>query len=179
MTRDIDDRISSHYGWSGLMDTIEREIHGKGIDPQQVTVEQLAPVDNYHWHRVAGALALARAAEITGADRVIDVGGGIGGPARQLAHRFGCHVTVLDLTSEYCAVGAQLTDWTGLTDREQFVCANALDMPFPDHRRWASQVASRIRSRPSRIRSRPNAKAPGLSGFPGSRCWWMCSTTWG
>jgi SAM-dependent methyltransferase len=114
------------------MDTIEREIRDKGIDPQQVTVAQLAPVDNYHWHRLAGTLALAGAAGITAADRVLDVGGGIGGPARQLAHRFGCRVTVLDLTSEYCAVGARLTAWTGLTDRVSFVNANALEMPFPD-----------------------------------------------
>ena len=132
MTGDIDERISSHYGWSGLMGTIEGEIRDKGIDPQHVTVAQLAPVDNYHWHRLAGTLAQARAAEITAADQVLDVGGGIGGPARQLAHRFGCHVTVLDLTPEYCAVGAQLTDWTGLSDRVTFVHANALEMPFPD-----------------------------------------------
>jgi SAM-dependent methyltransferase len=132
VTSDIDARISSHYGWSGLMDTIEREIRGKGIDPQQVTVAQLAPVDNYHWYRLAGTLALARAAEITAADRVLDVGGGIGGPARQLAHRFGCRVTVLDVTSEYCAVGEQLTEWTGLTDLVTFVHANALEMPLPD-----------------------------------------------
>ena len=132
MTSDIDERISSHYGWTGLMDTIEREMRGKGIDPHQVTVAQLAPVDNYHWHRLAGTLALGRAAEITVADRVLDVGGGIGGPARQLAHRFGCHVTVVDLTAEYCAVGEQLTTWTGLTDRVTFVHANALEMPFPD-----------------------------------------------
>jgi hypothetical protein len=45
------------------------------------TVDDLAPVDNYHWHRLAGTLALARAAKITAADRVLDVGGGIGGPA--------------------------------------------------------------------------------------------------
>jgi SAM-dependent methyltransferase len=132
MTSDIDERISDHYGWSGLMEAIEQEIRRKGIDPEQVTVADLAPVDNYHWHRLAGTLALARAAEITAADRVLDVGGGIGGPARQLAHRFGCHVTVLDLTSEYCVVGQQLTAWTGLTDRVTFVHASALEMPFPD-----------------------------------------------
>lgn len=132
MTSDIDERISGHYGWSGLMEAIEEEIRSKGIDPQQVTVAALAPVDNYHWHRLAGTLALARAADITAADRVLDVGGGIGGPARQLAHRFGCHVTVLDLTAEYCAVGEQLTAWTGLTDQVTFIHANALEMPLPD-----------------------------------------------
>jgi ubiquinone/menaquinone biosynthesis C-methylase UbiE len=129
---EIDQSISNHYGWSGLMESIEHEGRQHGIDPRQVTVDQLAPVDNYHWHRLAGTLALARLASITGAERVLDVGGGIGGPARQLAQRFGCHVTVLDLTPEYCAVGETLTNWTRLTDRVSFVCGNALAMPFPD-----------------------------------------------
>ena len=128
----IDERIAWHYGWSGLLERIERELETHGIDPQQVTVDQLAPVDNYHWHRLAGTLALARLAAVTAADRVLDVGGGIGGPARQLARRFGCDVTVLDLTPEYCAVGETLTRWTRMTDRVSFVCANALAMPFSD-----------------------------------------------
>ena len=93
---------------------------------------QLAPVDNYHWHRLAGTLALVRAAKITADDRVLDVGGGIGGPARQLAHRLGSSVTVLDITSEYCAVGETLTRRTHPADSVSFVHANALDMPFPD-----------------------------------------------
>jgi SAM-dependent methyltransferase len=129
---EIDQTISSHYGWSGLMEAIEAELGSHGIDPQQVTVEQLAPVDNYHYYRLAGTLALARAAGITGTDQVLDVGGGMGGPARVLATRIGCHVTVLDLTQEYCAVGETLTQWTRLTDKVSFVCGNALDLPFAD-----------------------------------------------
>jgi MPBQ/MSBQ methyltransferase len=125
-------RIRGHYGFSGLIERIEQELRQKGIDPQRVTVEQLAPVDNFHWFRIAGTLALARAAALTGADRVLDVGGGIGGPARVLATRFGCQVTVLDLTPEYCAVGETLTTWTQLTDRVSFVCGSALSMPFAD-----------------------------------------------
>ena len=132
MDNHLDDQISGHYGWSGLMEAIADEIRGKGIDPERVTVAQLAPVDNYHWHRLAGTLALARVAKITADDRVLDVGGGIGGPARQLAHRLGCSVTVLDITSEYCAVGETLTRWTHLADSVSFVHANALDVPFAD-----------------------------------------------
>ncbi len=127
----IEASITEHYGWSGLMERIERELMEHGIDPQHVTVDQLAAVDNYHWHRLAGTLALARLAAIGKADRVLDVGGGIGGPARQLAQRFGCRVTVLDLTPEYCTVGETLTRWTRLSDRVSFVCANALAMPSP------------------------------------------------
>lgn len=132
MGNELDERVNDHYGWSGLMEAVEDELRGKGIAPERVTVAQLAPVDNYHWHRLAGTLALARVAEVTAADRVLDVGGGIGGPARQLAYRLGCNVTVLDITTEYCAVGETLTRWTGLADLVSFVNANALDMPFPD-----------------------------------------------
>ena len=52
----LDERISGHYGWSGLMEAIADELRGKGIDPERVTVAQLAPADNYHWHRLAGIL---------------------------------------------------------------------------------------------------------------------------
>ena len=129
---DVDERISSHYGWPGLMVAIEAEIRRNGIDPERVTVDQLAPIDNYHAYRLAGTLALARAAGISSADRVVDVGGGIGGPARQLAVRIGCHVTVVDLTADYCTVGQTLTAWTKLEDRVSFVNASALQMPFDD-----------------------------------------------
>jgi SAM-dependent methyltransferase len=128
----VDDRVSSHYGWPGLMEAIELEVRRHGLEPERVTVDQLAPVDNYHAYRLAGTLALAHAARVGAADLVLDVGGGIGGPARQLAHRFGCHVTVLDLTAEYCAVGARLTEWTRLTELVSFVHASALAMPFAD-----------------------------------------------
>lgn len=128
----IERSVRGHYGWSGLMETIEEEIRRHGIDPRDVTVDQLAPVDNYHWLRLAGTLALADAAAITRTERVLDVGGGIGGPARQLASRVGCHVTVLDVTPEYCAVGETLTDWTGLTGLVTFVHGSALDLPLPD-----------------------------------------------
>jgi hypothetical protein len=69
---EIEGMISGHYGWLGLMGSIEQELRRNGIDPQHVTVDQLAPVDNFHKFRLAGTLALVRVAAITGDDRLPD-----------------------------------------------------------------------------------------------------------
>lgn len=161
---EVDERVSGHYGWPGLMDAIENEIRRNGIDPENVTVGQLAPVDNYHAFRLAGTLALATAAGIAAADRVLDVGGGIGGPARQLAERFGCHVTVVDLTAEYCAVGETLTTWTHLTNLVSFVHASALDMPFDDARLdvvWTQHASMNIADKATLYREIARVVRPG------------------
>lgn len=124
--------VSAYYSSWNLIGTIERVLRDAGIDPAHVTVEQLAPIDNFHSHGPAGTHELARVAGVTADQRVLDVGGGIGGPARFLATRYGCPVTVLDLTEEFCRTGEALTTWTHLTDRVTFVHGSALDMPFPD-----------------------------------------------
>lgn len=161
---DVDERISSHYGWSGLMETIDEELRRNGIDPERVTLAQLAPVDNYHWRRLAGTLALARATGLTATDRVVDVGGGIGGPARQLADRFGCHVTVVDLAAEYCAVGEMLTARTRLSDLVSFVHASALDMPLPDGTFdlvWSQHASMNIADKAGLYREMARVLRPG------------------
>lgn len=124
--------VSAHYGAWSLADTIEKTLRAEGVDPEQVTIEQLAPLDNFHAFGTVGTLELGRRAQIASDDSVLDVGGGVGGPARMLASQYGCHVTVLDLTPEFCEAGETLTRWTKLSDRVSFVCASALEMPFED-----------------------------------------------
>ena len=75
---------------------------------------------------------LARLACLTPGLRVLDVGGGLGGPARTLAVEFGCHVTVVDLTESYVHVAEELTARLGLGDRVTHHVADALELPFDD-----------------------------------------------
>jgi ubiquinone/menaquinone biosynthesis C-methylase UbiE len=63
---------------------------------------------------------------------LLDVGSGLGGPARWFSKRFGCRVTGIDLTSEFCEVAEQLTRLLGLDSRVRFMVGNALAMPFDD-----------------------------------------------
>jgi len=124
--------VEAHYGRGGLGPAILSGLRALGKDIERIAPADLAAVDHFHIGGRAATLDLARLAGLTPGMRVLDVGGGLGGPARTLAQDFGCRVTVLDLTAEFCRVGADLTARTGLGDRVAFEHASALEMPFPD-----------------------------------------------
>jgi SAM-dependent methyltransferase len=75
---------------------------------------------------------MANRLDIATTDHILDVGSGIGGPARYFAQRFGCRVTGIDLTADFCAVARELTSSLGLDSKVKFEVGNALAMPFGD-----------------------------------------------
>src|SRR5438046_5414886 len=80
---------------------------GKKLDA--LTIEDLAPADHFHGGGKKATDRLARVAQLEPGTRVLDVGGGLGGPARTLAVEHGCHVTVVDLTESFVRTGEALT----------------------------------------------------------------------
>jgi ubiquinone/menaquinone biosynthesis C-methylase UbiE len=127
-----DSSVGAHYGRGDLATRILEALHAAGKDPDALAPEDLTPVDQLHVRGRGATLELARLAGITPGMRVLDVGGGLGGPARTLASEFGCTVEVLDLTEEFCHAGRALTARTRLDDRVSFRHGNALEMPCPD-----------------------------------------------
>jgi SAM-dependent methyltransferase len=123
--------VAGHYGKEKLLETILDALRAAGKDPERLTVEDLATFDHFHLRGRDATLELLRLAGLQAGDLVLDVGGGIGGPARTLAEA-GCSVTVLDLTGEFCRTGAALTERVALGARVTFRQASALDMPFED-----------------------------------------------
>jgi SAM-dependent methyltransferase len=123
--------VAGHYGKQGLLESILDALRAAGKNPEGLTVEDLATFDHFHLRGRDATLDLLRLAGLRAGERVIDAGGGIGGPARTLAEA-GCSVTVLDLTEEFCRTGAALTERVGLADRVTFRHASALEMPFTD-----------------------------------------------
>jgi SAM-dependent methyltransferase len=121
--------VAGHYGKARLLETILDALRTAGKDPDRLTVEDLATFDHFHLRGRDATLELLRLAGLRAGERVVDVGGGIGGPARTLAEA-GCSVTVVDLTEEFCRTGAALTDRVRLAGRVAFRHASALDMPF-------------------------------------------------
>ena len=68
--------------------------------------------------------------ELTKACHVLDIGSGLGGPARTLAETYGCRVTGIDLTRSFCEAGTVLSERLGFSDKAQFVLGDATDLPF-------------------------------------------------
>lgn len=122
--------VRAHWERDGLSEAIRQALDASGLDLAALTVDDLAPLDQFH----GGGLALTRRLAMLGGlepgMRVLDVGGGLGGPARTLALEFGCRVTVIDLTESYVEAGRMLTSLVGLDDRVDFLVGNALALPF-------------------------------------------------
>jgi len=129
---DLAKSVSSHYGSDDPGSSILKSLAEAGKDLEALTVDDLSAVDQFHSRGKQGTLELAALAQLSGGEQVLDVGGGIGGPARLLAHEFGCQVTVLDLTPTFVEAGRMLTERVGLADSVTFRQGSALAMPFPD-----------------------------------------------
>ena len=126
------DRIAQYWGREHLAEAILAALTARGVSLDALTVEVLAPVDQFHGGGKAVTGRLARLAAIRPGTRVLDVGGGFGGPARTLAVEFGCHVTTIDLTDSYVRAAKVLTARMGLDDRVTHQVGDAVALPFPD-----------------------------------------------
>jgi SAM-dependent methyltransferase len=122
--------ISRHYTRGDLLARLNGALADDGIDPRQPSIESLAPYDQFHGRGLEATTDIADLLDIRADDHVLDIGSGIGGPARYFASRFGCRVTGIDLTAEFCRVGQHLTCLLGMQTRVQLVLGNALAMPF-------------------------------------------------
>lgn len=114
------------------LDRIERGLASLGIGPgDAISPDQLFAFDQWHYH---GTEAIAAAAEALGlgpASHVLDVGSGVGGPARFLAHTVGCRVTALELQAPLHEIAVDLTRRSGLAGQVTHICGDALAYPLP------------------------------------------------
>jgi len=147
---DLPTDVDRHYGRGGLLDRLLAALREAGKDVERLTIDDLAPVDEFHSRRRAATVDLAQMLAPTAADRVIDIGSGLGGPARYLAATCGCSVSGVDLTAEFVAVATELTRRTGLAGQVDFRHGSALELPFPDtcfELAWTQNVAMNIADR--------------------------------
>ncbi|MEX0960542.1 MAG: methyltransferase domain-containing protein [Burkholderiales bacterium] len=127
-----DREISLYYSRGNLLARLNAALLEDNVDPGQPSIEALAPYDQFHGRGLEATLEIAELMSAGPSDHVLDIGSGIGGPARYFANRFGCRVTGIDLTPEFCDVAVHLTRLLHLEDRVRFELGDALAMSFPD-----------------------------------------------
>jgi SAM-dependent methyltransferase len=124
--------ILRHYEQRGLLEKILAGLKALGKDLDTLTHEDLAPADEFHSAGRTATRSLAELAGIPPGSRVLDVGSGLGGPARYLAATHDCDVTGVDLTPEFCRAANELSRLTRLAERTRFQTGDALELPFAD-----------------------------------------------
>lgn len=124
------DEVKEHWERDGLSGAILDALAASGKDLGALTIRDLSPLDQFHGGGLSFTMRLANLAGLRPGMHVLDVGGGLGGPARTLAVEFGCRVTVVDLAESYVEAGRMLTGLMGLDDRITFHVGDALELPF-------------------------------------------------
>jgi MPBQ/MSBQ methyltransferase len=124
--------IEAYWSRPGIGQAILDALAALGKDLNALTVDDLAPLDQFHGGGKPATVRLARLAKLEPGMRVLDVGGGFGGPARTLAAEFGCRVTSIDLTVTFVRAAQLLTARLGLADHVTHRIGNALALPFDD-----------------------------------------------
>jgi len=143
--------VQNHYRVTNLTERLKTALAMFGPEEQRLTPQQLAALDHFHTRGLAATAELAKLAEISAEMSVLDVGAGIGGPARFLASACGSRVTGIDLSPPFVEGARYLTKRTGLDARVSFETASALELPFDDgsfDAAFLQHVAMNIHDRP-------------------------------
>ena len=151
-----------------LYSQVERvydDLRHAGIgDDDSLTVEALSAFDQYHYFGAEAVHEAIRALNIGPHSRVLDVGSGLGGPARVMAACSGCRVTALELQADLDRVGQSLTARCGLAGNVDHVCGDVLETALAPggHDAVVSWLALYHIADPARLFARlADAVAPG------------------
>ncbi|EDQ86431.1 uncharacterized protein MONBRDRAFT_33828, partial [Monosiga brevicollis MX1] len=109
------------YNRAELVKALHRQLKDKNLHKGPISYEALLPFDQHHYHGVQAVEDVAQLLKMSTGDRVINIGSGLGGPARYLAGKHGCQVLACEVQPDLHAAAAELTLRTGLNDKVDHV----------------------------------------------------------
>jgi SAM-dependent methyltransferase len=160
----IETDVARHYGNAGIAYRIVAALEAANGKDAPVTVEALSVLDHFHGRGIMATQELVEILKPQPGEQILDIGSGIGGPARWIAAKCGAHVTGVDLTPEFCAAAEALNLLTGLEDRVTIKNGSALALPVPDNafdRAYSQNVIMNIADKPQFYREAFRALRPG------------------
>lgn len=128
-----ENQVSTHYSNATIINSIRSGLQKSGIDLENVSVDDLGPVDEFHTGGRVATEHLLNELNFDTHKHVLDIGCGIGGTSRYLADRYNTTITGIDLTNEYIDAGNILNQWVSLDDKISLQCADANNIPSEDN----------------------------------------------
>jgi ubiquinone/menaquinone biosynthesis C-methylase UbiE len=127
-----DEKVAKHYTHGNLLGAIQSALVKLGKTTDDVTIEDLGPVDEFHIGSRLATKTFLDQLQLADKKRVIDVGCGLGGAARFAASQGSAAVTGVDLTQEYVDTGNELSKWVKLDQQVTLMQGSAMSMPFEE-----------------------------------------------
>jgi ubiquinone/menaquinone biosynthesis C-methylase UbiE len=124
------EKIENTYGSNRLSHRLMDSLRAAGLDLNRLTTKDLLAFDELHIMGRQATAGLGNLAGLHAGMQVLDIGSGLGGPARTLAETFGCHVMGADLSAEFVQAAEDLSRSVGLQHKVAFQHADALALPF-------------------------------------------------
>jgi sarcosine/dimethylglycine N-methyltransferase len=124
--------VARHYGNDGIAARVIAALRAASGADAAVTPDNLAQFDHFHGRGLAGTREIAARLALKPGERLVDIGSGIGGPARWFAATSGVQVTGVDLTPEFCDAAEALNAATRLAGQVRIVQGSALALPLAD-----------------------------------------------
>jgi SAM-dependent methyltransferase len=126
------ENTTAQYAVGGVRERIDTALRQAGKNFDALTPADFTTFEDFHSLGRVGTTSLLAAAGAASTDHVLDAGSGIGGTARLLAAEYGCEVTAIDLTAEYCDTARWLNGLVDLDDRIKVIEGDVTDLPLPD-----------------------------------------------
>ena len=124
--------VAQHYGNDGIVPRIVSALADAGFDTNDLEPDVFAGADEFHIGGRKGSEFVAKALDIESGQQLLDIGSGIGGPARFIANTLDVIVEGIDLTPEFVEAAVEITEMVGMTEQVSFQVGSATSIPFDD-----------------------------------------------
>lgn len=124
--------IADHWGRGDVYGLIVSALDKLSMPLEGLTVADLAPVDHFHARGLAATVELADQLPIKAGQHIVDIGCGLGGPARYIAKRFQCTVSGVDITRPFVKAANKLTALVRMEGQVNIEHGDGQRLPYPN-----------------------------------------------
>ena len=122
--------VDQFWTRGNLKERIHNALTESNLNKSDLKIEDLHPIDQYHARGIAATRELAEKLDVKENQTMIDVGCGLGGPARYFAKKFNCNVVGVDITPAFVEVGIDFNKRTNMTDKVSLSISDGNTLPF-------------------------------------------------